>query len=149
MAHKSSPKPAEAVGNGGWMKFALAPGLALVFLTTAAWGQSHDPSANGWFRASFGVGGYSVPPTIQGQVYNDSSYRVTNVRLRIEGLSADRDSVGHTFAWALGDIAPGGDTSFVVETIPGAVTYRISVVSFDVVSAPANNGGVGTSIEAP
>jgi hypothetical protein len=29
---------------------------------------------------------------------------------------------------------PGGETSFVVDTIPGAVTYRISVRAFDVVS---------------
>ena len=38
------------------------------------------------------------------------------------------------FAWAIGDIAPGGETSYVVETIAGAVAYRVTVMSFDVVS---------------
>jgi len=44
--------------------------------------------------------------------------------------------VGRTFTWALGDIAAGGDSSFVTEAVPGAVTYRITVVSYDVVSGP-------------
>jgi len=39
--------------------------------------------------------------------------------------------------WALGDIGPNGETSVVAETIPGAVTYRITVVSFDLVSVEA------------
>jgi hypothetical protein len=30
---------------------------------------------------------------------------------------------------------PGGETSFVVYGMPGAVTYRIGVVSYDVVSS--------------
>ncbi len=30
--------------------------------------------------------------------------------------------------------APGGETSYVAETIAGAVAYRVTVVSFDVVS---------------
>jgi hypothetical protein len=37
--------------------------------------------------------------------------------------------------WALGDIDPGSESSFVAEAMPGAVTYRITVISFDIVSA--------------
>jgi hypothetical protein len=37
-------------------------------------------------------------------------------------------------AWALGDIAPGGESSFVAESVPGSVSNRITVVSFAVVS---------------
>jgi hypothetical protein len=33
---------------------------------------------------------------------SDSPHRVTDVRLRIEGLDAENQSVGPTFAWALG-----------------------------------------------
>jgi hypothetical protein len=36
--------------------------------------------------------------------------------------------------WALGDIDPGGESSFVTEAMPGAVTYRITVIAFDIVS---------------
>ena len=56
------------------------------------------------------------------------------VRLQVEGLDADRHSIGRTLVWAFGDIAPGGETSFVAEPMPGAVNYRITVVSYDLVS---------------
>jgi hypothetical protein len=59
---------------------------------------------------------------------------VTDVRLQVEGLDSDRQTVGRTFVWAFGDIAPGGETSFVAEPMPGAVSYRITVVSYDLVS---------------
>lgn len=114
------------------LKAALAFGLALGLLTTAAWAQ--DPPANGSFRVSWEPRAAGVVPTIEGRVHNDSAYRVTNVRLQIEGLDADDRLVGRAVAWALGDIMPGGETTFVVETVAGAVTYRIAVQSFDVVS---------------
>jgi hypothetical protein len=116
------------------MRTSLALGVALVLLTTAAWGQNADGSAGRWFRVSWEPSTDGGPATIEGQVFSDSPDRVTNVRLQVEGLDAHGQPVGRTFAWALGDIAPGGETSFVVEPIPGAVTYRIAVVSFDLVS---------------
>src|SRR5438105_3316768 len=70
-------------------------------------------------------------------VHNDSRYRVTDVQLRVEGLNADNHEVGQRVVWALGDIAPSGETSVVAERIPGAVNYRITVVSFDLVSVEA------------
>jgi hypothetical protein len=72
---------------------------------------------------------------IEASVHNDSPYRVTDVELAVEGLSADQHSVGQRFVWALGDIDPGSESSFVTEAMPGAVTYRITVISFDIVSA--------------
>jgi hypothetical protein len=116
---------------------ALAFGLALVLLTTTAWGQTGqtgEEAAQRWFRVSL------APPTdgevsrINGSVFNDSTYRVTDVRLQIEGLDANHHPVGRTRAWAIGDIAPGGETSFTTEPMPGAVSYRITVVSYDLVS---------------
>jgi len=111
------------------MKLALAFGLAVVLLTPAAWGQNHEQ-----FRVSWAPRPHALPSSIEGQVHNDSSFRVTDVRLQVEGLDGNSRPVGQAFAWAIGDIVPGGETSFVVETIPGAVTYRIHVHSFDVVS---------------
>ncbi len=72
--------------------------------------------------------------SIQGQVRNDSTVWVTDVRLRVEGIDAGGRPVGQRVVWALGDIVPGGEPSFVVESVPGAVSYRIDVVSFAVVS---------------
>ena len=118
-------------------KISCALGLVVVLLTSAAWGQSRGESPNGWFRVSWAPqeNGATRTPRIQASVHNDSPYRVTDVRLRVEGLDADNHPVGRRNAWALGDIAPGGDTAFVVESMPGAVNYRITVISFDLVSA--------------
>jgi hypothetical protein len=117
------------------VRVSLVPGLALVLMTGVAWAQNPDQPANGSFRVTWEPRKDSVAQTIQGHVYNDSPLRVTDVRLQVEGLGADDHPVGKTFAWALGDIVPGGETSFVVDSMPGAVTYRIGVVSYDVVSS--------------
>ena len=111
------------------MKLALTIGFAIVLLTTVAWGQNREQ-----FRVTWAPRAHALPSSIDGHVYNESSFRVTDVRLRVEGFDGDDRLVGRTFAWAIGDIVPGGETSFVVETIPGAVTYRIRVHAFDVVS---------------
>jgi len=116
------------------MNVPLAVGFALILMTSAAWAQNQGHSANGQFRVSWESRPEGVVRTIEGHVYNDSPVRVTGVRLQVEGLDADRHPVGKSLAWALGDIVPGGETSFRVETMPGAVTYRISVVSYDAVS---------------
>ena len=115
---------------------ALAYALGLVLLATAAWGQvgQTDEGAQRWFRVSWAPPTEGVVSSIKGSVFNDSPYRVTDVRLQVEGLDPDRQPVGQTLVWAFGDIAPGGETSFVAEPVPGAVSYRITVVSYDLVS---------------
>jgi hypothetical protein len=116
------------------MRVSIALGLALVLMASAAWGQGPGPPTNGSFRVSWEPRTTGVIPTIQGHVRNDSAVWVTDVRLRVEGLDPDGRPVGERVAWALGDIVPAGDSTFVVESVPGAVSYRIAVVSFTVVS---------------
>jgi len=115
--------------------------FALLTLPTAGSAQSDARPAAGWFRVTWAPSADhpqpvfdGAPSRIRGDVLNDSPYRVTNVRLEIEGLSTDNRSVGRTFAWGVGDIAPGGTTYFAVEPIPGSVSYRATVVSWDLVS---------------
>jgi len=117
-------------------KVSCALALVVVLLASAAWGQGRDESPNRWFRVGWApqANGATRTPRIQAAVHNDSPYRVTDVRLRVEGLDADSHPVGQRTAWVFGDIAPGGDSAFVVESMPGAVTYRITVISFDLVS---------------
>ena len=115
------------------MRAAIALALALMLPTTMAWGG--DRPANVLFRVSSQPEPDPVASRIEGRVHNDSRFRVTDVRLQVDGLDADGQLVGRTFAWALGDIAAGGETSFVFEGMRGAVTYRMAVYSFDVVSA--------------
>ena len=116
---------------------ALAFALGLVLLTMPAWGQAGqtgEQAAQRWFRVSWAPPTEGVVSSIKGSVFNDSPYRVTDVRLQVEGLDANRQPVGRMLVWAFGDIAPGGETSFVAEPVPGAVSYWITVVSYDLVS---------------
>lgn len=108
--------------------------VALVFTTAMAWGQDRGQSGSDSFRVTWQPRATGVVPTIEGQVYNASRVWVTDVRLQVEGLDAEGHAVGRRFAWVLGDIVPGGGSSFVVDTVRGAVGYRITVVSFSVVS---------------
>ena len=115
------------------MRIYLAAVLALVALASPARGADWDR----WFHVSWGPEpeGKTPTPRIEASVRNDSPYRVTDVQLEVEGLSADEESVGRRVVWALGDIESGAESSFVIEAMPGAVAYRISVTAFDVVSA--------------
>ena len=114
------------------MRILLALALVVVLSTHAAWGQ--DPAS--WFRVRWEpqAEGATPTPRIEAYVHNDSPYRVTDVRLQVEGVGPNESSVGQRAVWALGDIEPGGETSLVTEAIPGAVSYRFSVIEFDVVS---------------
>jgi len=114
-----------------WIAVALAL-LTVLPATRAAHSQARG--AAGWFRVSWALSPDGVGSRISGDVFNDSPYRVTNVRLEIEGLNGDSGSVGRASAWVFGDIRPGGRTFFAAEPIPGSISYRVTVVSWDVVS---------------
>jgi hypothetical protein len=126
------------------MRFAtmLALALFVALAPTAGYGQDHGQSPNNWFRASWQPG--ILPSTIEGHVYNNSPFRAIDVRLQIEGLDGANHRMGERLVWASNDIAPGGRTSYFTETIPGAVDYRVTVVSFEIVS----EGGVITDAES-
>lgn len=116
-------------------RVSVALALALGVFVLPAWGQSDAQWPDHWFRVIIEPAPeQSVAPTVNGHVYNDSPYRVTDVQLQVEGLSADSRLVGRRLVWAVGDIVPGGETLFAAEPMPGATTYRITVSSFDVVS---------------
>jgi hypothetical protein len=112
----------------------IACGFIVLFLSVSAWAQSPDQPTTSSFRVSWHPSTGAPIPTIEGQVANPSTAWVTDVRLRVEGLDAAGQAVGTTFTSTLGDILPGGEAPFLVEPVPGAVDYRISVASFYVVS---------------
>ena len=115
---------------------ALGLGVALALLATAAWAQDQPLPGPAAFPVTLKREADPVAARIEGRVDNASAFRVTDVRLEVEGLDADRRSVGRILVWAIGDLMPGGQTSFVFDAIPGAVTYGVGVVSYDVVSGP-------------
>ena len=113
----------------------LAVGLGLLTLLPTVGSAQSDGRGARWFRVTWALSPDSlIGSRISGDVLNDSPYRVTNVRLQIEGLDSDSAAVGRTSAWVFGDIRPGGRTFFAAEPIPGSVSYRVNVVSWDLVS---------------
>ena len=77
-------------------RISLALGLVVVLMTTAASAQSRNEWRDGWFQVSWApqVNGATPTPRIEASVHNNSPYRVTDVRLRVQGLDADNHVVG-------------------------------------------------------
>ena len=129
---------------------AFVLGLALGVLTAPAASAQDVPATA--FRVNWQPRDGGGVPTIEGRVHNDSTYRVTDVRVQIDALDANGALVARRDAWALGDIGPGGESTFVVERFKGAANYQMAVVSFHVVSrAPVPSIGQGDRgrVEAP
>ena len=78
-----------------------------------------------------------VKPGVDGYVYNDSSYRVGNVRLRVETLDGANQPVSERFSWVYGNIDARGRGHFVLPPPAAGGTYRITVVSCDPVAREA------------
>jgi len=115
--------------------------LVVALVPATGWGQG-GPRSN-WFRVSWHPG--LVASTIEGSIDNTSPYRAVDVRLQIEGLDAANRRIGERLVWAGGDITPGGTTSYFAATIPGAVSYRVTVFSFELVS---EDGGLVADVES-
>lgn len=124
--------------------------LAVSLAPAAGWGQDRGESRNTWFRVSWQPG--VLPSTIEGTVDNTSPFRAIDVRLQVEGVDGANQRTGERLVWASNDIAPGGRTSYFAQIIPGAVHYRVTVVSFELVSedgVSANDEAAATSEPAP
>ena len=111
-----------------------------VLLFTAAPAGAGDVAQGdfsvGW-EASL-IGGRDA--AVKGYVDNRSRLRVGDVHLRVETLDASGRVIGESFGWVMGDVAPGGRGYFVVRiTVPGA-GYRVSVESYDAISASPGSG---------
>jgi len=120
------------------LRTVIALGLALLtqlaLLPTVGSARSDDELSARWFRVTLLPASEGAKSRISGEVRSQAPYRVTNVRIEIEGLNADNGSAGRTFAWAVGDLPAGGATFFAVRPILGSVSYRGRVVSWDLVS---------------
>jgi hypothetical protein len=72
-------------------------------------------------------------PGVEGYVYNDSSYRIGGVRLRLQTLDASDQVVSETFGWVYGNIRASSRAYFLVPLPPGSDTvqrFRVTVESF-------------------
>jgi hypothetical protein len=114
--------------------------LVLVLAAAAASAQELAPTRPAAFHVSLDREQHPVAGRLIGQVHNDSPLWVTDVHLEIRALDTEGRDVGRTSGWALGDIAPGGQSSFEFPAMPGAASYQIRVISYDVVAGPGAGG---------
>ena len=112
--------------------------LAAIILSTRAEAQN---AARPWpaFRVEV-VARRGGTTAVEGYVYNDGSFRLTDVRLRVEVLADDGSTVEIASGWVFGDLAPRGRGYFVVAIKRAGSAYRVSVLSFDVVSEEGLRG---------
>jgi len=74
---------------------------------------------------------------VAGYVYNGLPWRITNVRLRVDGVDANGTVTASVSGWVMGDVEAGGHGYFCVPVSSAAKTYRATVQSFDKVAGEA------------
>ena len=74
------------------------------------------------------------PPRLVGYVYNDSTYKVGSVRLRVETLDSSGGVVGETLAWIYVSVPARNRAYFSVRRPTGSSAFRLTVESFVLIS---------------
>jgi len=68
---------------------------------------------------------------VEGYVYNESPWRITNVRLRVQSVDPNGTVTNESSGWVVGDVTAGGRGYFYVPIPAHAASYRATVQSFD------------------
>lgn len=76
-------------------------------------------------------------PAVEGYVYNDSDFRVGNVRLRVEVVDASGQRLGGKSVWVPGVIDARERGYFVLSPPESGQAYQITVESFDLLARQA------------
>ena len=76
----------------------------------------------------------SMRPGVDGYIYNDSRWRVTNLRVRAVVVDAAGNPVRESTVSVWGNAVPGTRTFFVLPAIREGEIYQCTVVSFDLIS---------------
>jgi len=76
-------------------------------------------------------------PALTGFVYNDSTFRIGSVRLRVEALDAANRVLSEALAWAYVDVPARGRGPFRVARPREGETFRVTVESFVLIAREA------------
>jgi len=71
---------------------------------------------------------------VTGSVTNDTDYRLTNVRLRVDAFDGAGQALPPAFGWVTGDVPAHGRGWFRIEVPSNAARLTVSVVDFALVS---------------
>ena len=107
--------------------------LAMVLAGTSSYAQSDRPT-NDSFRLEWSRRPGWMRPGTDGFIYNESRWRVTNVRVQARALDGSGRLVRETTVSVFGNSVPGVRTFFALPALGEGETYRLEVVSFDLIA---------------
>ena len=107
---------------------------ALLALAAVAGAQSSGRPTSESFRIEWVRRPPSMRPGVDGYIYNDSRWRVTNLRVRAVVVDAAGSTVRETVVSVWGNAVPGTRTFFVLPAIGEGQAYQLTVISFDLIS---------------
>ena len=107
---------------------------ALVVVAAVAQAQSPGRPTPESFRFEWARRSPSMRPGVDGYIYNDSRWRVTNMRIRAVVVDAAGTKVRESVVSVWGNSVPGTRTFFVLPAIGEGETYQLTVITFDLIS---------------
>lgn len=118
----------------------MRPGALLIAVATlvvaAAVAQAQGPArpTSESFRIEWARRPPSMRPGVDGYIYNDSHWRVTNLRVRAVVVDAAGTVVRESVVSVWGNAVPGTRTFFVLPAIHEGEIYQLTVITFDLIS---------------
>lgn len=123
---------------------ACATVMAAMIAPMLVTAQSPPPrETDGQFRFDLEEADSPRGKGVEGYIYNQSPWRITNVRLRVQSVDRNGTVTNESSGWVVGDVKAGGRSYFYVSVPAHAASYRATVQSFDKV------GFEGSRPEAP
>ena len=107
--------------------------LAMMLAGTSSYAQSDRPTTDS-FRLEWSRRPGWMRPGTDGFLYNDSRWRVTNVRVQARALDGSGRLVRETTVSVFGNSVPGVRTFFALPALGEGETYQLEVISFDLIA---------------
>jgi hypothetical protein len=107
--------------------------VAALLLGASVHAQSPRPTSDS-FRIEWVRRPGWMRPGVDGYLYNESRWRVTNVRVRAQVLDGAGTAVRESSVAVFGNAVPGTRTFFSLPPIAEGERYQLTVASFDLVS---------------
>ena len=107
--------------------------LAMLLANTSSHAQSDRPTAES-FRIEWARRPGWMRPGTDGYLYNESRWRVTNVRIRAQVVDGSGRVVRETVVSVFGNAVPGTRTFFALPTLGEGENFQLAVASFDLIA---------------
>src|SRR5438034_3692612 len=107
--------------------------VAICLLSPGAYAQGAAPTPES-FRIEWIRRPGWMRPGVDGYLYNDSRWRVTNVRVRAVVVDSSGSAVREIVVSVFGNAVPGARTFFVLPPIADGESYQLTVATFDLIS---------------